>query len=259
MISQEKKENTQKSIFILKKEYANIIFELAKGEGSTMTFSQTLATIHNQPVLAKPREITLVINLKKGLDYILDLLDEDRMKFSKYNLCAINNLVSSDDNQDNLGDFRKGTIRIAGSKHTGVNPLIAQDAFDMLEKSFNEGPKTNEAIIKLALNLFKHQFFGDGNKRTAQLMMNGLLVKYNFVPFVLNFNEQKNIDALLTYYEMDEAKPLYDICLKSQNEIKNAYQIVVGDTKKSFDQILREVKHQNTSKQTTGPSESIKM
>lgn len=243
------KTNTQKSIFILKKEYANIIFELAKGEGSTMTFSQTLATLNNQPVMARPREITLVRNLKKRLDYILDLLDEDRMIFSKYNLCVINNLVSSDDNMDNLGDFRTGGIRIAGSKHTGVNPLIAQDIFDELEKNFNDTPKTNEAIIKLALKLFKHQFFGDGNKRTSQLMMNGLLVKHEFVPFVLNFSEQEKIDALLTYYETDNIHLLYDICLKSQREIKEAYKIVVDDTRKSFNQILQDVRKENSEKE----------
>lgn len=202
-----------------------MIFELAKGEGSTMTFAQTVATIHNQIVTAKPREISLVRNLKRGLDYVLDLLETEQMQFSKYHLCAINNLVGFDDNHDNLGDFRKGTIRIAG-KHQGVNPLNALGEFEKLVEKFNSEEKSNENIINLALILCKQQFFGDGNKRTAQLMMNGLLVKYDFTPFVLNFNEEENINALIAYYDEENIEPLRKICLQQQDIINQAYQIL---------------------------------
>ncbi len=215
----------QRSLFIFKKEYENIIFELAKGEGSTMTFAQTVATINNQVVTAKPRDISLVRNLQKGLNYVIDLLENKQMEFSKYHLCTINNLVALDDNHDNIGGFRRGGIRIGGARHRGVNPVKALDVFEQLENDFNAGEKSNENIIKLALILYKHQFFGDGNKRTAQLMMNGLLVANGFTPFVLNFKEENNINALIDYYDEDNIKPLYDICLQHQEIINQSYHI----------------------------------
>ncbi len=194
----------QPSLFIFKKEYETIIFELAKGEGSTMTFAQTVATIYDKTVTAKPSEISLVKNLKRGLDYVLDLLESEQMVFSKRNLCAINSLVAFDDNHDNL---------------------FALDNFEELLHKFNNQLPTNENIIKLALMLCKYQFFGDGNKRTAQLMMNGLLVQNGLTPFVLNFKEEENIEALIQYYDEDNVTPLYDICLKHQAIIEQAYQI----------------------------------
>ncbi len=219
----------KRSLFIFKKEYENFIFELAKGEGATMTFAQTVATLHNEIVTAKPKEITLVRNLQKGFDFVLSSLAQDRISFSKYIICTINSLIASDDNFDCLGDFRKGTIRIAGTKHQGVNPLIARDVFEDMVQSFYSQKISNELIIKLALSLCRQQFFGDGNKRTAQLLMNGLLVKEGFVPFVLNFKEEKIIDALITYYDNDNVEDLYQICIEKQEIINQSYQVPQSD------------------------------
>lgn len=220
----------QRSLFVFKKEYENIIFVLAKGEGSTMTFAQTVATLHNQIVTAKPSDVSLVRNLKKGLDYVLDLLESGHMTFSKSQLCKINQLVAFDDNQDTLGDFRKGAIYINGSKHQGVNSPEMLNVFQQLHTYFDRLDKNNENIIKLALKLCRHQFFGNGNKRTAQLMMNGLLVKNGFMPFVLDFKEEENINVLLQYYDENNIEPLYETCLKHQQIIYQSYKIPNSQT-----------------------------
>lgn len=111
----------ERAIFILKKEYDNTIFILAKGEGSLMTYSQTVATISGEEVKARPRDIILVKNIQKGLDYVIDKLLDNKFEFNKDSLCYINRLVASDDNFDNLGGFRKNKIRIRGSKNTDAN------------------------------------------------------------------------------------------------------------------------------------------
>ena len=50
----------EKALFILNKEYDNTIFVLAKGEGSQMTFAETVATISNLKVKANVRDLSLI-------------------------------------------------------------------------------------------------------------------------------------------------------------------------------------------------------
>lgn len=212
-------------LHILNKEYEDMIYELAKGEGSTLTYAETIATIHNQKTSGRPRDIILVTNITNALTYVMDLIIEDKMFFDKQILCNINRYVSANENFDNIGGFRIGTIKVRGSKNKGVDPNKADEKFFEILHNFHSNEISNESIIKLCLTLCKEQFFGDGNKRTAQLMMNGLLVKHNQVPFVINFKEKENVDALLEFYDNNNEKPLYDIFIKKQQEIAKCYNI----------------------------------
>lgn len=207
----------KRALYILNKEYENTIFILAKGEGSKMTFSQTLATINNRNVDARPSDVMLVKDIQRGVNYVLNLLDADVMEFNKNNLFSINMLAARNSNFDNLGGFRKGNIKIGGAKHTGTNPFQIKFEFDNL-KSWYEKEKQNNGLkyIELALKLFKYQFFGDGNKRTAQLMMNGLLVKNGYAPFVVDFLNEKIADELVEYYDNDNIIPLFKTMLEAQ-------------------------------------------
>lgn len=214
----------ERALYILNKEYENTIFILSKGEGSQMTFSQTVATIGNLPSNARPSDIILVKDIQKGLNYILNLLESNIMEFNKNNLFSINMLSARNSNYDNLGGFRKGNIKIAGAKHTGSNPFQLEYEFDKLKEWYLFYNDNNGLVeIELALKLFKHQFFGDGNKRTAQLMMNGLLVNKGYAPVVINFLEDKNSNELVEYYDNNNILPLFKTILKTQKETMLSY------------------------------------
>ena len=75
--------------------------------------------------------------------------------------------------------------------------------------------------IDLFLDIAKTQFFGDGNKRTGQLMMNGILIGEGYCPVVLNFRENKERrDKLIHFYETDDREPLKKIILEKQREFE---------------------------------------
>ena len=61
------------------------------------------------------------------------------------------------------------------------------------------------------LNLCKNQYFGDGNKRTAQLIMCGLLILNGYAPFSINFKDIEYSKDLVNFYDDENKK---DIILK---------------------------------------------
>lgn len=222
----------KRAMFILNKEYDNTIFVLSKGEGSQMTFAETVATISNLKVKANARDIILVKSIQNGLDYLLDKLYYDNLYFDKDILCMINRYVAANENFDNIGGFRKGNIKIGGAKHRGTNPFQLEYEFDILKCWYkNEKENKGRKYIELALKLFKHQFFGDGNKRTAQLMMNGLLVKKGYAPFAINFYDENTSKELVDYYDNDNIIPLFKTMLKAQKETMLSY-CIPGEEKK---------------------------
>lgn len=233
----------KRALYILNKEYENTIFILAKGEGSKMTFSQTLATINNRNVDARPSDVMLVKDIQRGVNYVLNLLDADVMEFNKNNLFSINMLAARNSNFDNLGGFRKGNIKIGGAKHTGTNPFQIEFEFDNLKSWYEKEEKNNGLkYIELALKLFKYQFFGDGNKRTAQLMMNGLLVKNGYAPFVVDFLNEKIADELVEYYDNDNIIPLFKTMLEAQKQTMLSYCYPNEENVKIEEEFKRDLK-----------------
>lgn len=220
-------------LFILKKEYEGIIFTLAKGEGCSLSFAQTVATIYDRPVTASPSETRLVQNIRNALNFVMELIENNQIRFDYLTFCEINRIVAENDNRDNLGGFRKRSVKVQGSQHKFLEPVQLREHFEALREMFSKQEPNNENIIKLALNLCKLQCFGDGNKRSSLLMMNVLLVDYGFTPFVVNFKDEDLITALLEFYDEDRIEPLYQAFLKRQMEVYESYEFAEVENKET--------------------------
>lgn len=212
----------KRSKFILKKEYDNTIYILAKGEGSQMTISQTIATISNLPTDARPQDVILTKAIQSGVDYILSKIENNELYLEKDIICLLNRYVASNDNFDNLGGFRKFGIKIIGSKNKGIDVQDMEFHFFNLKNEYLLEEDTLKELV-LCLKLAKAQFFGDGNKRTAQLMMNGLLVQKGYAPFVLNFREAEINKKLIEYYDKNNIRDILKIMLDAQKETMLSY------------------------------------
>lgn len=197
---------TKRALFILEKLYEELIFNLSKTEGSEMTLEQTIETLSGiVPKNVKSKDVRLVMNLKDGFDYIIYLVENNKMFLDKNIFCNINRIVAANDNFDNLGDFRKNNIRILGSKNKGSNPEnFSVDFVNIINEYFKNKNLKVISEINLFLNLIKAQFFRNGNKRSAQLLINGLLLKDGFAPFTINFKEENLIAKLLKFYDNEK-------------------------------------------------------
>lgn len=194
-----------RAIMIMIKEYEEMIYKLSLFEGNQMTLLETARTISGLKVEARPRDIVLVMNLKHGFDYVLEKVKKDNFFFDKNTLCMINRLVAANDNYDNIGGFRRYSIKILGSTNKGEKIENFEEVFFNLINEFHTATNENK-YIDLFLKLSKSQFFGDGNKRTAQLMMNGLLMQDGYAPFIIDFTNKEYAKELIDYYDNGDIK-----------------------------------------------------
>ena len=109
------------------------------------------------------------------------------------------------------GVFRTGAVSIAGVDYTppeaGSLDRLAQEAFAWLGSRI-QNPK--ERAIAAFLFLSRSQFFFDANKRTASLMMNGVLMMNGYLPItVLNTQSERFHDELRAFYESGNADGMF--------------------------------------------------
>ena len=223
-----------RALMVANKMFEKLIYDISLSEGNSMTLLETASTLSGKvPKNVKVKDVILVTNLKNGYDYIFEKIKENNFYFDKDTFCMVNRLVASNDNFDNLGGFRHHNIKIVGAKHTGVAvPNLEMSFFEVLNK-YCDDKRDGIKIVDLFLDLCKNQYFGDGNKRTAQLMMCGLLVSDGYAPFSINFRDDEYSKALINFYD-DENKR--DIILKKllneQKEVTKSF--LDKDELKSF-------------------------
>ena len=198
-----------------------IIYDLSKSEGSILTLSETMVVIEGYTVEGgRVRDVELVSALRDAYDEMFYLVRDNGFQVDKETICLVKRIVARNEKHDNIGNFRKSGIAITGTTHKGTSVKDFGIKYIEIIDRFNEN-KLEDKAIDLFLDIAKTQFFGDGNKRTGQLMMNGILIGEGYCPVVLNFRENKERrDKLIHFYETDDREPLKKIILEKQREFE---------------------------------------
>ena len=198
-----------------------IIYDLSKSEGSILTLSETMVVIEGYTVEGgRVRDVELVSALRDAYDEMFYLVRDNGFQVDKETICLVNRIVARNENHDNIGNFRKSGIAITGTTHKGTSVKDFGIKYIEIIDRFNEN-KLEDKAIDLFLDIAKTQFFGDGNKRTGQLMMNGILIGEGYCPVVLNFRENKERrDKLIHFYLTVDREPLKKIILEKQREFE---------------------------------------
>ncbi|MCL4321222.1 MAG: Fic family protein [Deltaproteobacteria bacterium] len=169
-----------------------------------------------------------VLNQEKALELLLSLVKDDKFKLDKETFMNLNYYVSLEESLA-PGKFRTGAVTIGGTNYI---PPAANE----LDRIFEEG---KEEILKIENSITRgfvlfgfcsrNQFFWDGNKRTARLMTNGLLMD-NGCP-VLNIKAENSLEfnkIMVKFYDTDDYNILlsYLIPYYKQEVLTQGFEIL---------------------------------
>ena len=159
------------NIFYAKRNIVDSIWKEANIEGIDITFPATKAVFEGAKIANLTQDQTTVINnLKHGWQFIFDFIDApiDLSYVRQIHQLVSNNLVPDS------GQLRYFDVYIGG---TSWQPEIPDfdTAKAAIEKIANMEPG-RERALKMFGYLCRSQLFSDGNKRTAQLVANKMLI-----------------------------------------------------------------------------------
>ena len=193
-------------------------------EGNTYSLLETEQLL-KEKIEAKGKqkeEAVMLLNHKSALDYILDSPNYF-LKLNKKKIIEVHSLlVEGLDVEKNL---RKRMIGITGTNYKPLdNEHQIKEAVEATCNLVNNRENAFEKAFIILMLLSYIQAFEDGNKRTARLMSNAILISSNHCP--ISFRTVDSIDykkAMLIFYEQNNISAFKKIFMEQYEFAVNTY------------------------------------
>jgi len=238
------------NISLAKRNIIDSIYKSAKLEGLGVTFAQT-EVIYNSGVVngVKMDDIIAVNNLKHAWQFILDTVD---YPMDILYLRQINKEIG-DGIIHRAGDIRNDSVGMGGTKWIPEIPN-----YDTVSERINTIMQSDRTSTDKAITMFlyicRQQPFFDGNKRTATIAANQMLIADG--KGIISIPEELDTQfktLLVEYYETNDMetvkKFLYEKCLDGygltkdtpQPEInKELFYLKTDDTEEDIEEDIEE-------------------
>jgi len=187
-------------------------------EGNTYSLLETERLLKERETAAgKPKDdATMLLNHKEALNFIIENPDYI-VPLSIHGIEDIHSLLIKD-----LGVDRNIRHRRVGISGTNYKPLDNEhqirEALDEMCNMINSKESAYEKALLALILLSYIQPFGDGNKRTARIISNALLMAYGYCP--ISFRTVDSVEykkAMLIFYEQNNISAFKEI-FKTQIE-----------------------------------------
>lgn len=189
-----------------KKEWERLAIDLSwkssQIEGNTYSLLETEFLLKEKTTAAgKTRdEATMLLNHKDALDFIMENPDYV-IPLSVPRIEDIHRLLIKDLGVDK--NIRNARVGISGTNYRPLdNAFQIQEALDLMCKMINQRGNVFEKSLLVLLFISYIQPFQDGNKRTARVISNAILIHHKYCP--ISFRTVDPIEykkALLIFYE----------------------------------------------------------
>jgi len=211
-----------------KKEFERLAIDLSwkssQIEGNTYSLLETERLLKEKETAQgkSKNEAVMLLNHKEAIDFMMETKDH----FTPLTISEIediHSLLVKDLNIDR--NIRKRRVGISG---TNYKPLdneyqIKEALTDMCKLINNRDCIFEKALLSIAL-LSYIQAFGDGNKRTARIISNALLINYGYCP--ISFRTIDSVEykkAMLIFYEQNNLNPFKEIFINQFDFAVNTY------------------------------------
>jgi len=213
---------------ILSRELERYIIELSwkssKIEGNTYTLIETESLIKEgrEATGRTHLETVMILNHKQAFQLILKHKDQFKT-LTKTDLVQFHNTLIKDLNVPS--GIRNLRVGITGTSYTPLaNSWEIEEALEHLITTVNNAQHPIEkALIASALIAYL-QPFADGNKRTARMMANAILLAHDYFPLSYrSVNKDEFKQALIIFYETGNIYHLKRIFLEQYQFAVNTY------------------------------------
>lgn len=162
----------KESVYLLKKNIVELVYNAGKFEGLNTTLLQTEEIIkYNRANNVAVDDVLTVVNLKRGFEMLLNDVQEPLLETSK----RINRIVAAEDALF-PGEIRTGGVEVSTIQGRYVPPMLTEDEVkNQYDKIMSQEISETEKALHLFLFISKNQIFWDGNKRTALLTANKIM------------------------------------------------------------------------------------
>jgi Fic family protein len=199
--------DTKEATFLLEKNKKDFVWHILRSfERLPISLPQTSAILDGFTVAGLTiADLLKVKRYGDAVDMLCHLVKTGEFSLSKEIACALHSIVSNDEVPDEQrGRFRTIDVALKNISYQPPQPVQLDNMWDV--RLFNGIQNPLERGVAVFLYMSRAQFFLDANKRTAMLMMNGILISKAVKPFFIPDSEKGQFAKLFTeFYESGDA------------------------------------------------------
>ncbi|CAM3260244.1 Fic family protein [Filibacter tadaridae] len=207
--------NERESKFLLKKSVIGLIHSASRLENVNTTFSQTKTIVEGMSVSGiSMDDIQIILNLKNAYQYVLNSPHDTT--FNLAIACRINSFISYNESLE-WGALRTGNVGIYGVDYTPTIPIESEVVAAINEIMGSKMSLTYKAL-KYMYYAMRTQLFWDGNKRTAIVSANAIMMLNGVGIVNVSEHQLEEWNQLLSeYYETNNDEKIilwtYENCI----------------------------------------------
>lgn len=198
------------ALFSAKRMLPEYVFDTSQLENNPITFPEVQTLIDGITIGGhRISDVQQVLNIKNAWNVMLKAVKNDTFTASKEMFHLINDSIAREEALE-WGKFRTGRVGIAGTKNY-VAPLFTEldEIFERELPVVLGGKSAVEQAIRLFLWAALNQFYWDGNKRTARLMANGIIINAGYGVFNIGTKHIQEFNTLMVdFYETRQANSI---------------------------------------------------
>ncbi len=207
--------DVRRVVFRAKKILVGLVFDAAHLEGSPYTFPEVQTLLDGVTVGGhRLEDQRLILNLRAAWEALLGAVLAGQFTLSQDRYCALHRLVAAEEALA-WGTFRTGSVEVAGT--TTYTPPPAET----LGERFAQGLAALQEFahpVHRAVNFFLfgayQKCFWAGNRRTARLMMNGVLMQAGLDALSVPARARREFnEAMLRFYDRADGREMGDLLL----------------------------------------------
>lgn len=195
------------ALFLVKRMLPEYVFDTSQLENNPLTFPEVQTLMDGITIGGhKISDVQQVLNIKNAWNIVLEKVKSDTFAVTREMFHIVNDAIAREEALE-WGKFRTGKVGIAGTKNY-VAPLYTEleEIFRSELPSIFKCEHEVEQAIRLFLWAALNQFYWDGNKRTARLMANGILINSGYGVFNISAKNILEFNTLMiNFYETRQA------------------------------------------------------
>lgn len=193
------------NILLAKRNTVDSIYSESRLEGIAVTFPETQQIYDGRNIAGlSVEDIVKVNNLKHAWQFLLDTIEYPiDLKYIRQLNCEVGAGIVFD-----AGKIRTSSVRITGTTWMPEIPNY-EAAENRIKEIMESGLSYTEKAVDVMLYIMRSQLFYDGNKRTAQLAANQILIQNGKGLIHIPVEQQiEFLNMLVDYYESNQSEEI---------------------------------------------------
>lgn len=213
------------AIFIARKLLSESVFNMSSHEGNPFTFVEVKTLLDGVTVGGRRlSDQDQILRISNAWEYLINSVAHEIFSLTKEFTLNLHGILAKNEVLK-WGKFRDGPVTIAGTDYQPPSAEILSDKFEQMVRKADSIIDVREKAIEVFLDCARAQFFFDGNKRTGQLLMNGLLMSdAQSIISIPARSALKYHTKMLRFYDSGYETVMRDFLVNCQDRLRASLQ-----------------------------------